>query len=352
MVVEGSALRGFICFMVGLQSDLPRLSWSRSRARFSEALFSDGRREFPSFHALPSNVRAVESALLFGNRLLPLVVIEGPSGWGKSHLVECAAHALNGRGSEHSVFVSSPAHMRNDSRLDGASPVLIDNVQLAFHSPRLKHDLRLVLERRVRANKPTLLAIDNSGLSSRQIRGWLPNSREWTIGQIAEPSRSDRELIVRHFARRADAVISDRLARWLGRYLDGNGRTIMGAIQRLRLMSSHWVSDRSELFGCGLLLSSGAARDGWDPRDAIQESVERFAGRTRMISSDEILSLSVFLMIDQFGLSESSVAGYHGLDQGRVYAMVDQSATRWLDGGIHELLAGWRPDFEFVMDAD
>ena len=60
---------------------------SASDNKLSNVLFERRVATFNSLAALPSNVEAIEAALMFSAGLNPFVAIVGPSGWGKSHLL-------------------------------------------------------------------------------------------------------------------------------------------------------------------------------------------------------------------------------------------------------------------------
>ena len=86
-------------------------SWAISQP-ISEVLLNPRPRGFDTLAVVPSNVRAVESGLLFANGLLAHVAVVGPSGWGKSHLLEAVAnHIACERGARsYALFVDTSGY--------------------------------------------------------------------------------------------------------------------------------------------------------------------------------------------------------------------------------------------------
>ena len=70
--------------------DVSRVVITRTPRVFSNQMG----RNFDTIATLPSNVEAVEAALQFAVGANPFMVLVGPSGWGKTHLLECVATRL------------------------------------------------------------------------------------------------------------------------------------------------------------------------------------------------------------------------------------------------------------------
>ena len=160
---------------------------SRHLPRISEVLFDEPSRSFSSLAALPSNVEAIEASLLFATGAVSHAAIAGPSGWGKTHLLEAAAARLAPDLGARPEIHSALEWLSNGGRYDVAGPLILDNVQDVLDRSKPRLGLRVMLERRLRTGKPTMLAF-TAQKPTRQIRNFLPVCREWSIGTVAAPS--------------------------------------------------------------------------------------------------------------------------------------------------------------------
>src|SRR5687767_10490030 len=80
---------------------------ARETPRLSEVLFKS--RSFESLAAVPSNVEALETALLFATGLQSFAALVGPSGWGKTHLLEAVSRKLRNDAGYRSCNVHTAA---------------------------------------------------------------------------------------------------------------------------------------------------------------------------------------------------------------------------------------------------
>lgn len=291
--------------------------------KLSDALFRPSAVDFANFAALPSNVRAVESSLLFANGLLPFVALVGPSGWGKTHLLACVSEVSKRRFGYEPITLSVPELQQDDPRLELPTPLLLDNGQAVLRNPRAKHRLRLALEHRIRSGKPTLIVFEQAKLS-RWLKAFLPCTRLWSWSEIVEPTFSERALIVRRMAASLGVMLSDRLIWLMARYLPGNGQSLRGNLLRLSIVDSEWLTEDREHKALGLVFGAGVALEGWDLRDVIHEAVEVAARSFPEIAPNDVLNLAVYVMAHRFGIREEHVAGYFGLTTGQAYFRHDQ----------------------------
>lgn len=287
----------------------------REGARLSEAL-GEAHPGFSTFITLPSNVRAIESAMLFAGGFVPFVALCGATGWGKSHLLQAASDMIRRESGRIVPVCSAVDWLAQPARTDSQRPLILDDVQAAMQVVRSRQQLRIVLERRVRSGKPTLLAF-TTDRSPKPVRFCLPCGREWTHGHLPEPSREERELFVRRLAQSEGLGLSETLARLMSRHIDGNARTILGAIQRLSLSSNAWTDRRSVLRGLGLLEPFLSQDGGLDLRDCVHETVLRYwMPVSTPVTATE---MSIFIMLRLLGLNEHGVASYFRTTEGDVY---------------------------------
>lgn len=297
----------------------------RPRPRLSEVLLKSPDHTFESFAVTNSNVRAAESALRFVRGINPFVVLIGPSGWGKSHLLAAAAYML-GLETKSKVSVIAGPEFLADSRLQSSSaPLVLDNAQDLIAKTRSKYQLQLTLERRFRSGKPTLLSF-TEGKVTRAIRGTLPNFREWLIAPLKAPSQSERVRILRRMAQAEGMRLSETLTRIMATRLDGNGRTFLGALCRLQVVQAEWMDHSSTLRACGILNPFFASNPGWDLRELIAEAAKDLdpADRKAIVPFD----LSLYVMLNVAMLVESDVARFFRIEPGKAFGYANRFSQR------------------------
>ncbi len=284
------------------------------RPRLSTVLLKNEPRSFDSLVTLPSNVQAAEAALLFGAGRLPFVSLVGPSGWGKSHLLEASAQALRQVNRDCSPqVVNAEDWVQTAHRLDPLEPLLIDNVQEAIDQHKSRLQLRLAIERRIRAGRPTMLAFTAPKVT-RAIRNFLPNHHAWVVTEIESPTATERERLVRTMSRTEGLALSESLQWLLARKLLGDGRTLIGAFQRLKLADSKWLDGAATLRALGVLTPFFADNVTWDLREIIFESA---VSRCR---TDWNRDLATYVMLKVALIPEAEVAQFFEVKPATAYA--------------------------------
>jgi hypothetical protein len=331
--------------LTGERPAAPR--WETSRL-LSDLLLSPRPRGFDTLAVVPSNVRAVESGLLFANGLSTLVALIGPSGWGKTHVLEATANRILCERGPRACELWNAAEWVVAGRSKGtSSPLLLDNVQDALGRARMRQQLRLALERRVKAGWPTMLSFTESRLS-RLCRSALPSYRDWNVAMIREPDAAEREVLVNHMAENEGVVMAVELRRILAHRLDGNGRTLIGALKRLRLNGSKWITPEHVLRACGILNPFFAADSAWDLRDHVLECASSLESEHPNAKAD----LIVYVLLRVAQLCEVDVARYLAIEPARAYASAqrveaqlaqDPLARREFERFIVELVSGLQP---------
>lgn len=267
---------------------------------------------FASLASLNSNTEAIEAALLFCAGHHPLAAIVGPSGWGKSHLLQAISNrlAIDGILAEP---MSVHEFLANSGRAD-APALLLDDVQDVLGKPRLRLDLRLALEKRARNDRHTFLAFTAPRVT-RQIRGFLPEPRKWAIATMVEPVAEERAQLLAHMAKAEGLSLSPRLVRILAEQMLGNGRTFVGALKRLRMAGPNWMDADQTLRALGILDPFFTDNGSWDLKHKILRVAEGSKAQfTRSIHID----LALYTML-QAGLGEADVARAAKLSPAEVY---------------------------------
>src|SRR5512140_3110772 len=108
---------------MGLLKETDRIT---SVPRLSDVLFERSRRTFGSLAALPTNVEAIEAALLFSAGMHTLVSLVGPSGWGNSHPMEGGAHRFSQEPGEPPEVRTAADYLLGANRPDPATLILDD----------------------------------------------------------------------------------------------------------------------------------------------------------------------------------------------------------------------------------
>lgn len=280
---------------------------------------------FRSIAPLLTNVKAIESALMFATGHQSFVALVGPSGCGKSLLLKAANTYIRKHVRQEVEYLTATQFLKLEGRISLDKTLIIDDCQEVFGKPKQFLRLRLALDRRIRGNRPTLLAFTGSG-RDRRIRSLLPMPRKWGVESISEPDLAGRIALVQHLAKQEKMNISPTFARIIASRILGNGRVISGALRRLRLEKSEWTEAHQVLRGCGLLDPFFADNPQWDLRYRIAKVSNEIVSREQSNQHTSNLGqeLACYVMTEVSGLCESSVSQYLDIDPGTCY----QRATR------------------------
>lgn len=295
--------------------------------RLSDVLFDSVGRSFGSFAALPSNVEAVESCLRFTAGDETFVLLVGPSGWGKSHLLTAVAARLGGLGGPPCERTPALEAALAPAASDPVGPLLLDDLEEVFTRSRCRVNLQVLLERRVRMGRPTMLAA-TMPRPSRAVRALLPG-RGWRVETVEAPLVSERNLLVRHLASAEGVALSPRLVEIIAREMHGDARTLLGAINRLRLSGEAWRDDRAALRALGILDCFFSDNPGWDLRERVVTFVETNRHLFPRASTRE---LAAYILLREARLNELDVARTLGFEPAEAFV----KATRYESRRTHD----------------
>ncbi len=284
--------------------------------RLSDVLFDKVEKRFGTMAGLPSNIEALDAGLQFAVGINPFVAIFGPSGWGKTHLLESVASHMNREFGTRAQIISAFDWIEGRHTADPQTPLLLDDAHEALARTRSRIQLRLGLERRVRIGRPTLLVATGERMT-RQIQSFLPSRREWKLNEIGQPSAAERKVIIEKMARAENLKVASALATLLASRMRGNGNTIHGALNTLKLDGSQWIMPSEILRACGLLDRFFADNSAWDLKERIRTAAEKTALQYRDVDP---IKLSCYAMIQIAQLSEIDVARFSGLEPARARA--------------------------------
>ena len=277
--------------------------------RLSRALVDQPEVTFSSLANLPSNVQAIQAAERFAAGLQHFVALVGPSGWGKSHLLSSVSARLAQRTTCAPVVFTATEWILGIAQAEDAAPLLLDNVQDLLPKPRLRQALRAAIGERVRAGQSTMLSF-TTAKSGRSLRILLPVPRAWSWAAIQAPEAAERVLVLQHMAAAEHLVMSAPLTRLLASRLRGNGRTLSGALKRLKLYGADWQDAALTLRACGILDMFFRDDSDWDLRETVFNACRPGPHGT---------DLAMYLMLREAALSEAHVAQFFGVQPSAAY---------------------------------
>ena len=286
------------------------------------SLFEDAD-SFASVAPLPSNVEAIEAALQFVAGGIRQTAIVGPTGSGKSHLLRAVTSVAERTLGATVDVLSTEVFLSARRGMENQEVILLDDVQVALGRPRMRQDLRRILESRVRRSKATLMAftIDPGPMGTlgmRAIQGLLPSPRAWTIAPMNAPTREERPSLLGHLARAEGLRLSSALSTVLARELGGNGHTLTGAMRRLRLDGGDWSTARRTLRALGVLDPFFSDNSSWDLRHEILHHAEHQRVHFAQFVPVE---LALYTMLHEARLCERSVAEYLDKSPAEAYGL-------------------------------
>lgn len=270
-----------------------------------------------SIAALPSNRNALSVGFDFACGKRRFVGIGGPSGWGKSELLAHVAQAVS-QIRERPVRVRDASEWALSQTAAATDGVLIlDDLQDAVRSPRMRHLLRIRLEQRLRRNLPTMVAKTGDFAEAQRLR--VMASNRWHLVQILAPTPGERQRIAHQIALEEGLKLHPSIESLIATHLNGNGRSIRGAMLRLKILRSDWQQDADFAEACGRLGPFLIGEDGWDPRDVVQEAVNYVFlawPETPPVGRRATIAYALHKVLR---LAEEDVAGFLRIKTGQVY---------------------------------
>jgi len=287
---------------------------------FEEGTELEGARDwsFRSVVVVPSNSDAVDAALLFSSGLETLVAIHGPSGYGKTHLLSVVHHRLRRLHGAGVPPIADAAVAEHGNGLENASePVLLDNAEVCLGRSRHRQRVHLLLERRVRAGRPTLVAFGGADLE-RAIRRFLPQHRSWRIEALGRMSAAERLTMLRQMSASLDLRVGDPVLRLLAESVRGCPGTMRGVLTRMLSVQRNWDGPWAVLEACGALAPVLSGDGLWDARDHILQAVETLSAS--LPADLQAWEVASYAMIRAARVPEEQAAAALGVEPGRAYA--------------------------------
>lgn len=293
--------------------------------RLSAVLCASSAMVASQFAALPSNSRAIKLAEHFVKEIHQFAAVVGPSGWGKSELLQSISRSLT-EATGISVPVTHALTWANSREKACAQQfLLLDDLQDVFRHPRAKHQLKLRLHQRARFKRPTFVTM--VGQSHELItQGIFACPLSWRIESINEPTCPEREFIVKQIAESERIKLSPQLTHLLATHMNGNGRSIRGALLRLRLVKTDWSALSDLGTASGILMPYLIGENGWDLRDVVRDAVHSVYMPCAECGLTET-EICAYILRNDIELREDEVAAFLRMTPGQVYRQIQRTAT-------------------------
>lgn len=296
--------------------------------RLSEAFVHRPSLYLRSMEIVPSNIQAIQAATQFARKAISAVAIIGPSGWGKSIVLECTAELMRTSACPVKVMTAKD-WLKNDAAWTSRCPLLLDEVQQVFAHTSQKQALRWRIRQRVDKGLPTFLSI-----SDRRLRGeverLLQPRQKWVIKSIEEPTEAERQQIVERIAAEQGLRIHGDVAKLIALRMRGNGRSISGCLQTIGLAQKSWTGRESVLSVCGALRPYLDEVEGWDLRDEVQEAVRQTLqtrpGHSECLEADMVC----YILLKRMQVGEKAAASFLNISDSAAYVRA-QSISKLAD---------------------
>lgn len=305
-------------------------------------LFSNGSPSVRSsdlgkFALVPSNIEAVEAAKLFTSGQIPFLALIGPSGWGKSHLIQGVQMSLTDGERERAVFSTANQFLNSGCRPELPSLLVLDDAQASLTRIRTRNELRVALELRLRLKRPTLLSYTSES-GHRKIIDFLPSAHRWAVFSIRTPKVKERILVVSQLAENCDLLLSPRLIEILALSIGGNARSIQGALNRLILCQRAYLTPTDELFAIGQLQPILMQSDVSLTLLVMQAIRSTLARHSFEDFSQLEMCFASLLLSSGFRIPDSQIARDLGLSIGTIHAHQEAMNLALQDARVQDLL--------------
>jgi len=275
---------------------------------------------FSGIAEFDSNRSALDVARAFVGGLTAFAAIVGPSGWGKTMLLHSTEKALQERFPSEVKRLSCLDFLSNAQQFQKTRVLILDDVQEIYHSLKNRQLLFRHLEHRLRTNKPTMLAASTNGLTS--LRSLLPSPSRWQIVALDVPSIKEKESAIRELSRREGIRLRPEAVRLIAKYIAGNGRSLLGALTRLKVSVGKDLKSLDPIRLMGLLEPYFAEKAYAHLKDLTDEAVIQCMNLRICKQRPKCsLMLSIHILRGVAEVSEEKVASLLGVAPGEVFRL-------------------------------
>ncbi|WP_158222706.1 DnaA ATPase domain-containing protein [Rhodopirellula sp. MGV] len=284
------------------------------------------------------------------------LVLWGPPGSGKSHLLGAVAKKLRAVHRLRQVIIMSAEDFTNDfikalhgnslpafrSRFRDASALLIDDIQFFVDKKATIRELQHTIEMFAEAGKPLVFAGTKAPTEIKGLGGEL--SGRLASGLVCQVNSLDFETRVELLKRYADTSSPDpwpqAVLEEIAESVDGDGRLLIGVANLVSLLHRMYgampTMEQIRQHGSHLLRSSGVPITLQTIEQAV-EKVFQLEGRS-LQSGSQAKSLTgprmlaMYLSREMTGSPFSEIGGHYGGRSHSTAILASQRVRQWIDG--------------------
>ncbi len=294
---------------------------TKDQHRLSDALCGPARTPIVTLPPLSCNISAIEACRDFALGRDYLVALVGPSGWGKSLMLRSLTNWMTNEYGYPIRVQNSIDLLRSGPKAESLGPLIIEDIQDAVRQPRRKHELKALLEKRIRLRRPTLVSLTAFDGHLSLISA-VPHPDQWTLGLVQEPAFDEKKVIIAEMAKLEGAILHSGLVSLLARHLYGNGCSIAGALHCLTLIKHDWSHNEDVASACGTI-SPFLNLHNWDPYGEIIDAVTK-VHNSNPKTDLAIQEVSCYLMVTLANFGEEVVAQQLRLEPHQVYNITNK----------------------------
>lgn len=177
----------------------------------------------------------------------------GPSGLGKTHLMQAIGHSLIESNPNYNVLYVTSEHFINsfiesiqgkrsfDFRAEyrNVDALLLDDVQFLMGKERTQEEVFHTFNALFESGKKIVLTSDRPPKELTTLEERLRSRFEWgVIADVSHPDLETRMAIIRHKAKIDKLRIPSEVVQYIAEWVTSNVRELEGALKRIRVYSS------------------------------------------------------------------------------------------------------------------
>lgn len=286
---------------------------------------------FSGIAEFDSNRSALNLARAFVNGSIEFAAIVGPSGWGKTMLLHSTEKALQKRFPGDVKRLSCSDFLSNAQLYQKTRVLILDDVQDIYHSLKNRQLFFRHLEHRIRTKKPTFLAASPNGLTT--LRSLLPSPSRWQVVTLDEPNIEEKESAIREICHLEGIHLRPEAIRLIAKTVTGNGRTLLGALTRLKLSVGKELKRLDPLRLMGLLEPYLPQKTYAQLKELTEEAVSRCMNlRVCKRRPKCSLMLAIYILRGVAEIGEEKVAYLLDITPGEVFRLYKECERALKEG--------------------
>ncbi|HWP30754.1 MAG TPA: DnaA/Hda family protein [Fimbriimonadales bacterium] len=286
---------------------------------------------FSGIAEFDSNRSALNVARAFAQGFTSFAAIVGPSGWGKTLLLHSTEKALQKRFPGDVKRLSCSDFLSNAQLYQKTRVLILDDVQEIYHSLKNRQLFFRHLEQRIRTGKPTFLAASPNGLTT--LRSLLPSPSRWQVVTLDEPNIEEKVSAVREICHLEGIHLRPEAIRLIAKSVAGNGRSLLGALTRLKISVGNKLKRLDPLRLMGLLEPYLAEKTYAHLKELTEEAISRCMNLRICKGKPKCsLMLAIYILRGVAEIGEEKVATLLDVAPGEVFRLYKQCERALKDG--------------------